>query len=322
MTDRQRMEKTYGKIKEKYPQVTEREKIEELAIRHDKRLLILQSLAWLAGAAACFILFLVLPGSTDINTVRYIFIVMAGSGIFEFFRTLGKLKMVEQRYRPVIKATDEGQLTLDIISKDGKRLLKNNCQQFRIVREVLYDKEDEIDTGLDNETHHTFHLYFRIGANPINADFKVKKSAYINAVIGAPYYLIMTPDGEIACAYQAMNWTIAEELRPYLDESAGQGEAQMTADPVVPHIAVEKVVPVKTKKVLPILSMVLMAVSFLMPVIVGLPMAIAGLVLAIVAIVQQRSKLSIAALIVSIVLFVLVIWSVWMIFAEAVASVA
>ena len=47
-----------------------------------------------------------------------------------------------------------------------------------------------------------------------------------------------------------------------------------------------------------------------MPILVGVPMSIAALVLAIVGLVKQRTKLSIAALVVNVILFLLLVVSV------------
>ena len=139
----------------------------------------------------------------------------------------------------------------------------------------------------------------------------------MDAVIGTEYYLVVTEENEIAAIYQASNWTLAEDL--VLDEECVISEnAEIEEQAYKPHIATETVEPVKTKKLIPILALVLMGVAYLMPIIIGVPLGIAGLVLAIVGIAKQRSKLSIVSFVVNVLLFVLLVISVVVTFMELV----
>ena len=127
MTDKQRIEKTYGKIQAKYPHITSKEEIDNLAIKLDKRNTLLISGAYILGAIVCGIIFFLLIGNETYEMTRYILLIMTCSGIFESFRTLGKYSKIEQRYRPILKVKYEGELTKNkIISDGGKALKKQN----------------------------------------------------------------------------------------------------------------------------------------------------------------------------------------------------
>lgn len=129
MTDKERIEKTYRKIQAKYPTVTNKDKIDSLTIKIDKRNTLLMNLSCFAGAIVCGSIFFLLLGNETYELVRYLLLVMTGSGIFECFKTLGKYSKIKQRYRQILELKYEGQLTKDKILQDGGKLLKNktNC---------------------------------------------------------------------------------------------------------------------------------------------------------------------------------------------------
>lgn len=321
MTDKERIEKTYRKIQTKYPHITSKEEIDNLAIKLDKRNTLLMSLGCLAGAIVCGIVFFLLIGNETYETTRYLFLVMTGSGIFECFRTLGKYSKIEQRYRPILKVKYEGQLTKDKILQDGGKVLKKAEYVFDIVKLPLFDKEDETDVGIDNDTHHKYYLHFTLPENDLKVTYKVKRDQYMDSVIGAEYFVIVTPSNEIAMVYQATNWSLDNELGEFLVGSQPQlqeqpvvttvaNEAQPNVQAYQPSTIQTTTEPEKTKKLLPILSIVLIVLSYFTPIIVGVPMGIAALVLAIVGLVKQRTKLSITALIINVVLFLLLVVSV------------
>lgn len=307
MTDRERIEKTYAKIKEKYPEMTSKEEIDALAIKLDKQNTLFIALAYLVGGIASAVAWWFMITYDVLEGASYLFLIMGGSGVFEFFRTLGKLSKIEQRYKPVIKVTQEGCLTKEILLRDGGRKLKKADYKYKLVKTPLFDKEDETDVGIDNETLHKYYFWFTVDERSII--YKVNRKAYMDAVIGTEYYLVVTEENEIAAIYQASNWTLAGDL--VLDEECVIPEnVEIEEQAYKPHITTEIVEPVKTKKLMPILALVLMVVAYLMPIIIGVPLGIAGLVLAIVGIAQQRSKLSITSLVVNVLLFVLLIISV------------
>lgn len=103
-------------------------------------------------------------------------------------------------------------------------------------------------------------------------------------------------------------------MLPYCKQLNGQAEqTQQSAEQqpaYQPAPIVQTAEKEKTKVLLPVLAMVLIPVSYFTIILVGVPLGVAALVIAIVALAQQRSKLSVASMIVTAVLFVLLILSV------------
>ncbi len=321
MTDKQRIEKIYSKIQAKYPLITDKDEIDNLAIKLDKRNTLLMSGAYLLGAVVCGIVFFLLLGNETFETTRYIFLVMTGSGFFECFRTLGKYSKIEQRYKPILKVKYEGELTKDKIISDGGKVLKKAEYAFNLLKLPLYDKEDETDIGLDNDTHHMYYLHFKRPENDLPIIYKVNRDFYMDAVLGAEYLVAVTPANDIAAVYQATNWSIAEDLKPYLFVPEAIGNIPQTAakvadtvQPATPMYQANTIQtsaqPEKTKKLLPILAIVFIVLSYFIPIIVGVPLSVAALVLAIVGLAKQRTKLSIISLVINVALFLLLIVSV------------
>ncbi len=311
MTDRQRIERTYAKIKKKYPHIDNKEEIDDLAIRYEKKFSWLCCLGLLAGAALCFLLgFLI--NSEDYSSTRYLLIVTGGYQIFEIFRALSKYSKIEKMYRPVETVSYHGILTPERILKDGKKVLKKSDSRFTIVKLPLFDKEDETEVGVDNMTYHVHSLYFQLDAYGSKASVKTDRSTYMDAAIGAMYYVVLSGQNEIAAAYQASNWQLDPSLLSLCTETARQEtmQEQPTQQNYQPAPLAQSNEPEKTKRLLPILAMVLIVVSYFTIILLGVPIAIAALVLAIVALTQQRSKLSIASMIVTAVLFLLLMASV------------
>ena len=189
------------------------------------------------------------------------------------------------------------------------------------MRLPLYDKEDETDIGIDNDTHHKYYLHFKRPENDLQITYKVNRAFYMDAVLSAEYLVAITPANEIVAVYQATNWSIAEDLKPYMIVSETADNAPQEVAQVVetaessttlyqPNTIQTSTQPEKTKKLLPILALVFIVLSYFMPIIVGVPLGIAALVLAIVGLVKQRTKLSITSLVINVALFLLLIVSV------------
>ncbi len=310
MTDKEHIQSIYQKIQVKYPQVTDQEEITQLAIKLDKRRTLLISGAWLLGAILCYIIFHLVLRSDTFEGLSTMAIIMTGSGVFECIRTLCKYPKIQQKYKPVLTVKHEGELTQDKILNDGKRILKKEAYVFQIFKLPLADKEDETDVGTDNETLHSYYYHFQHPEKELTMKYKVKRALYMNAVLGAEYLVVTTPKGEIAAVYQASNWTIGSDLAPYLSTPVQGSPASEVPDapsPYQPNPIQTTPPPQKTKKLLPILALVFSVVSYLLPLIIGLPMGIAALVLAIVGLIKQKTKLSIISLVVTAVLFALLI---------------
>ncbi len=308
MTDKEQIQKIYNKLQRKYPHVTDKEEIDQLAIKLDKRNTLLISGAWLLGAIACFFVYLWLGKNSNLEGTTSITLTMAGSGVFLCFTTLAKYPKIEKKYRPVLNIKYEGELTNAKIIKDGKKVLKKEAYAFDLYKLPLFDKEDEIDVGIDNMVFHDYYVYFLHPHNALKMKYEVKKAFYGNAVLGAEYYVAVTPTKKIAAVYQATNWSIAEELKPRLANATESNAVPISPAPTALHQAKPIQVntqPQKTKKLLPILALVFIVLSFVSPVIIGIFLASAALVLAILGRSQQKSTLSTTSLVITSVLYFL-----------------
>ena len=296
MTEKERIEKTYSIIRKKNPDITDTEQLESLAIKADKRRTILTAFAWLAGGIAAFIVWRILVNSGK-ESLTLIFMMMAGSGLFEFYRTLGKYSGIEKRYRPVADSKYAGSVTAELITKRGGSTLKKSGGRYILEKVLLTDKKDDLDTGTDNETHHTYFLYFdRDGFR----ELQVKRNVYLDAVLNVPYIAVLSVDenGEITGlvdAYPLPNWELAEELR---DAYRGEDFDQINADAQALKAANTKT---KNRNTLPIIAIVLSALGLVLSVLLAIPMNLAALTLSAIAFAKQRGKLTTASVVVSII---------------------
>lgn len=317
MTEREKIEKTYEKIRTKFPDVTNKEEIDKLAIKLDKRNLLLKAAALFGGAILCYIVNVLLSKArTDFSdTSALVFITML-SALFEMVRTLIKYSKVEKTYKPVIKMGIMQPINVShIMKRCGSKM--RNLSEFSVIKERLYDKEDELDVLLNNATKHDYYLYFKDSQTGEGYTLKVKKDAFEEAVIGSEYFVVITKDknGEdnIAIdAYSLSKYTLSEDVLSYCNfdnvtTAIDSGDISNNI-PYQPNIATEQKNDEPVKKVLPILSFVFCAIGFF---IFGLPMTLAALTLSIIAVARQRSKIAITSLVVSIIMFALTVISVF-----------
>ena len=309
MTDRERIEKTYAKVKKKYPNVVNKDEIDALAIKQEKRFSLLCCLGLVAGAILCFVIGALIKSETYSET-RYVLFVTGAFQVYEIFKILAKNSKIEKMYKPVETVTHQGVLTRERILKDGKKLLKKAEGQFEIVKLPLKDKEDDTQVGLDNMTYHVYRFYFETEGSTFIVE--TNRNAYMDAAIGAMYYVVLTPEKAAAAAYQASNWDLDAALIPLCQETEKQEEKKEMEENTIyePAPVVQTAEKEKSRKLLPILAMVLAVGSFFTIILLGVPMAVAALVLAIVALTRQRSRLSVASMIVTAAMFVLMVLSV------------
>lgn len=293
MTELQRIQSTYDKIKKAHPDVVSSRELTALAIREDKKKTLLKAFAWLAGGIICGALYLLGGGESD--ALSTIWFLMALSGVTEFFRTLGTYSRIETRYRPVIIPSYKGQLTPEYIRKKARRKLKNNGGRFALVTGILKDKNDDIDTTTDNSVFHTYDLIFEGGNVTVN------RRAFIHAVLGAPYLLVMdtyhrdTPLS-VVDAYALSDWGLSPELREFY---RGDDFDRLLANAPVAGVDSKKK---KQSMIMAIISLALAAVSTVSIVAVSLVLGIAALILAILALRRHVSVLSIVATVASTLL--------------------
>lgn len=303
MTERERIENTYRRVKKKYPNVTDKAEIDKLAIKLDKRDLLLKAFMLLLGAVVCCVLITWLSKTrTDFSETNGVLVLTLLSALFEFVRTLIKYFKVENTYKPIIEVGIRQTVDVAEIMKDYGKKMKN-LSEFSVNKITLYDKEDDLQVLVNNATSHDYYLYFKDPQTDEKYNLEVKQDAFSDAVIGTEYYVVLTKDKEdesnIAIgAYPTAQYTLADDVTSYCDFDVSATQANMDSGDVLyqPNVSFEQKESQPVKKVLPIIALILCAIGFF---VFGLPLTAVALVLSIIAVARQRSKLSIASLVVS-----------------------
>lgn len=220
MTDKEKIEKAYERVRVNHPHVVNKQEIDRLAIGYERRRSLLCCLGLLAGAAVCFLLMGVLKESFE--DTRYVLLVTGGFSIVEMIRTLIKLSRIEKLFHPTEQISFQGILTQDRILQDGKKLLKKHGGQFVILMMPLFDKEDETDVGFDNVMTHSYRFCFRRVDLGYHMDLRVSRKDYMEATLGAMYYVVVAPGNVPVAAYQASRWRLDRNLMPYFRQLSGQ----------------------------------------------------------------------------------------------------
>lgn len=324
MTDKMRTEKTYAKIREKYPHITNKDEIDNLAIKLEKRIIIYKSLGFLAGAVVSFLVtFIAETGDT-----RFYLYCLVALCIFEGFHTFSKYSKAEKLYKPVLNVNYEGCLARERILEDGKKIFKKYGEDFVLYKLPLFDMEDTVDDNAFVDMKHIYLLEFTHPESNEIISVKTKSDVYMNAVIGTEYYVAVTPSGIGVAAYQATNWSIDPMLGAYFrnPQPMTQGvnmQYPAAAVPVMqqpvpnnyvasnipavpnpmysPAKAQINDVPVQTQKVLPVTAFILTAVAAFTPAIIAIPATVAAVVVSAIGLAKQRSKLAIASFIISLI---------------------
>ena len=170
------------------------------------------------------------------------------------------------------------------------------------------------DSSVVSDMSHIYHFHFVHPETGETMPCKVKVDTYMNAVIGTDYYVAVTADNKAAAAYQATNWTVDPSLNQYMRmpqpvQQPFPADAEVTDPMFRPEGFQLNTQPVKTQKALPVSGLVLTAAALFTPVIVSLPATVAAVVVSSIALARQRSKLSVASFIVSIIWAVIFVYS-------------
>lgn len=298
MTEKQRMDKFIDKVQRKYPDIVNKDELLDRAIKEDQKSLLLKAIGWFFGGIVSLIVAVIISSRNSDSDMGVLFMIMGGSAVLESIRKFSSLSRVSRIYRPVVVVRDEGYLTREKILKDVGRKLNKDEGRFVLMKASLADKEDEIDTGTDNEVYHSYNLIFNVDG--CSHTLKVKKSMYNEAVIDMMYYLVFTAtEGTLVKAYPCTNLKLDDDL---ISCCLGIVDGGHLTESVQVAAVVKKEKP---KKLLPALAIVLSIVAFFLPFILALPLTVAALVLAIVSIVKSRNGWSITSLIISILMVML-----------------
>lgn len=313
MTDKERVEEAYAKVKEKYPDISDTDEITALAIKLDKRKTLRRCLVFLALAAAMVLLgFISRTFITGENESQYYAFGAAAMCIFECFRTFTKFSKSEKLFKPVVTVKHEGVLTKDRIMEDGKKVFNKEGEDFDVFRLPLADMSDTYDINPE------YFFHFNHPESNISLSWKVKADTYVNSALGTEYYVVVTPKNTVAYAYQATNWTIDDSVKAYIRTPEPSAESAAISYPfsdnnAVPEPAYQTEISqsdIENNKKLKIMSVSAIALPIIAqftPFIVGLPLSIAALVLGVISITKQRSWLSIAGFAVSLICLVVAI---------------
>ncbi len=311
MTDNQRVEKRYAKIKEKHPHITDPNEINKLALKLDKKITAGKILGWFAGAIASVLLALFSKATFPDSDSQYYIWICVLMCIFEGFKTLSKFSKCEKLFSSSSNTAYEGPLTKENILEDGKKIFKKEGEDFVILKLPLVDTEETTEDRVMDfvNIHHIFLLHFVHPETNLPLICKVSTDTYMNASIGSEYYVAITPSGTAAAAYQVSARTPDASLMPHMRISVSEMQADETNGEQFPmYTAYDTAPPLKKQKTLPIIALVLVAIGWITPFIISLPAAIAAVVISIISIAKERSKLTIASVIICC------IWAVFAIF--------
>ena len=313
MADKERVQKRYAKVREKNPQVTDKAELDLLAMKLDQKITLLKALGFLGGALAMFAFGLFARWSIPDGDSQYYSYFCAVFMFFESINIFSKYSRSEKLFRPVLNIEYEGCLTAAKIMQDGEKELRSSNGAFVLYRLPLVDIEEEVkDTAFLYPIKRQYFLKFFNPETGQPLSYKGKADTYMNSVIGTEYYVAVTPYGKVAAIYQATNWSIDPALKPYFRLPGDAEQSSLLQQPgyvryncKVPDYIPSQVYvdpqPQKTEMTFPITAIVLLAVSLFTPAIIGIPATVAAIAIAGVALAKQRSKLSIATFIASLV---------------------
>lgn len=200
MTERERVENAYAKVRKKYIDIVDEGTIKELALKIEQRRTLWISLAFLLGSVACMLAFLLGPDWITGSTV--FFIVCS----FEYFRTIFNSSKIYYHFLGEHNTKYEGILTYEQITKG-----KNTGSSFQIVKATLYDKTDADDSAV-SLIFHKYNLFFKLDDNFTTTGYRVKRRVYLKAPLDGEYILILSDRGNVISAYLSNAWKIDPNL--------------------------------------------------------------------------------------------------------------
>ena len=205
MTERQRVDNTYEKIRKKYVNITDETEIKKLAINAEQMRTTLISLAFLLGGIICMLLCVLVPVNDYTDSLKgtsfIIFIVCS----FEYFRTVLNAEKIKWHYLGEHNIKIQGTLTYDQIIKKGA---------VKITKATLYDKDDSdsFESSLVGLMYHKYTLYFKTQGDLTTTTFRTKRRFYLKAPMDSEYILALSDSGKVVAAYLSNSWGIDPRL--------------------------------------------------------------------------------------------------------------
>ena len=203
-TERERIERTYKKVKEKHPDVTDKDELRRLAVRFDvTRMLFVPAIV----VAAAIIIGVSIHWIYPVTLTLICFAIGVPRALI----------IAKKRFYPIPKVEHKGTLTKEIVQKDANEYRKKEDTAFRIVKAPLWDKENSGDSDSDSPW---FFFKFRGYDIPFR-HYPGNMKIYTDAVIGEDYYVVMSVDSPdkrmlIEGILRKNTRIIAEEYHPYV----------------------------------------------------------------------------------------------------------
>ncbi len=211
MTERQRLETTYKKVQKKHPHIANESTLKELALKTEWRRTLWISVGFLWGSILCMILYVLLPDNdyTDILIgCSLVFFIVCS---FEYFRTVLNSEKIKYHYLCEHNTKNQGTLTYEQIIKGKSASSTINEGNFKIIKAILYDKDDSDDSYV-SWIYHKYHLYFKKKDSFTTFGFRVKRRAYLTAPLDAEYILVLSDSGKVISSHLSNAWKIDSDL--------------------------------------------------------------------------------------------------------------
>ena len=206
MTERERVSATYAKVNKKYPVETNEETKKQLCIKLEQRRTLWLSVVFFWLGILCLAIGFLTEGS--IAGFGSVFYVVAA---FEYFRTCLNASKIRVHYGKIQGKTKKEMLTGERLMRDIQKARSNNGREFRLVKALLYDKEDRDESSV-SFIFHKYTLYFQLAEETGASSLRVSRRTYLKAPLDAPYVLALSPSGTVLAAYMDEEWMLSDEL--------------------------------------------------------------------------------------------------------------
>lgn len=211
MTERKRVETTCNKVQKRYPDLTDKRQIVQMAVRLEQRRTLWVCVAFLYASIVCAVGWCLLGDGALQSAIRCVMPVLCIEAAFEYFRNTFNAVKIRAHFGCGGQEAYQGMLTYDQIRRDIRKAKKDREQGFRIVKASLYDKSDRDDSAV-SWIFHKYHMYFQLDGRVDAVEFRVKRRVYLKAPLDAPYMLVLSQTGNVLAAYPANAWDVAGDV--------------------------------------------------------------------------------------------------------------
>ncbi len=211
MTERERSLSTFEKVCKKHPHITDLTALKELAIQKEQGKTLLISIIFILSSMVSMLLYGIVPDNEYNGAFLAVCFVTFIICTFEYFRTISNSVKIRYNFFAKYKAKTQGTVTHAQILRDKKSERDFNESGYRVIKGILYDKDDRDTSGI-SFIHHKYTLFFNTGDNLSYTALRVKRRAYLTAPLNAEYVLVITDTGNVIAAYLSDNWKIDPSL--------------------------------------------------------------------------------------------------------------